>query len=373
MIITKKIIKLSRHYKTPFLLFDLKQIKKNYIKLKKNIEGVEVYYAMKANDHPKILQCLAKEGGSFEISSLNELNNLLSLKINPAKIICFNPIKSPEFLEAMAKRDVQIMAYDSIDEVNKIAKFAPKSKVVLRITVSNEGSDWPLTKKFGADAQDALHYLLYAKKKGLQPVGLTFHVGSQCLNKNNWASALYICDDIWTEAQKRGMHLTLLSLGGGIPIQHTKPIPSVNEIGKIVNQIIHKYFKNKTNSLRLTLEPGRGLVGDAAIMVSTVIGKATRGKEEWIYIDIGVLNGLMETIANFSYELVTERNRKKRLVTMGGPSCDSIDIPFKNVAISDVKIGERIYILNAGAYTNVYASMFNGFEIPKIYFINSYS
>src|SRR3989338_896310 len=101
MILTKKIIKLSKQYKTPFLLFNLKQIKKNYLKLKKSIEGVEICYAMKANDHPKILKCLANEGGSFEISSLNELNNLLLLKINPAKIICFNPIKSPEFLDVM--------------------------------------------------------------------------------------------------------------------------------------------------------------------------------------------------------------------------------------------------------------------------------
>ena len=371
MILTKKIIKLSKQYKTPFLLFNLKQIKKNYLKLKKSIEGVEICYAMKANDHPKILQCLAKEGGSFEISSLNELNNLLSLKINPAKIICFNPIKSPEFLEAMAKRDVQIMAYDSIDEVNKIAKFAPKSKVVLRITVSNEGSDWPLTKKFGADAQDALHYLLYAKKKGLQPVGLTFHVGSQCLNKNNWASALYICDDIWTEAQKRGMHLTLLSLGGGIPIQHTKPIPTINEIGQVINQSIRKHFKDKTNSLRITLEPGRGLVGDAAIMTTTVTGKAVRGKEKWIYIDVGILNGLMETIANFTYQLSAESTGKKQIVTIGGPSCDSIDIPFNKISLPKVNIGDRLYILNTGAYTTVYASTFNGFEVPKIYFVNS--
>ncbi|OGK09908.1 hypothetical protein A2767_01800 [Candidatus Roizmanbacteria bacterium RIFCSPHIGHO2_01_FULL_35_10] len=371
MILTEKIIKLSKHYKTPFLLFDLKQIKKNYLKLKKNIDGVEICYAMKANDHPKILQYLAKEGSSFEISSLNELRTLLRLKINQSRIICFNPIKSPEFLEAMAIQNIKIMAYDSVDEINKIAKFAPKSEVVLRIIVSNEDSDWPLTKKFGADAKDALEFLLYAKKKGLKPIGLTCHVGSQCLNKDNWVKALHVYNDIWIEAQKRDINLTLLSLGGGIPIQHTKPIPTINEIGQVINQSIRKHFKDKTNSLRITLEPGRGLVGDAAIMTTTVTGKAVRGKEKWIYIDVGILNGLMETIANFTYQLSAESTGKKQIVTIGGPSCDSIDIPFNKISLPKVNIGDRLYILNTGAYTTVYASTFNGFEVPKIYFVNS--
>lgn len=369
MQLTKKVLSLSKKYPTPSLLFDLNRISENYRRIKKSINGVEVFYAMKANDHPTILKLLIQEGSSFEISSINELKTLLKLKIPVKRIICFNSIKSPEFLSAMHKYGVDIMAFDSIEEINKITKYAPKGKVVIRIVVSNEGSDWPLTKKFGVDPAEALPLLKYARKKGLDPIGITFHVGSQCLNKKNWISALYSCNEIWKEAENHDIYLSFLSLGGGLPIKHLKQISSIEDIGSVINNAVEHNFKSTKTELRISIEPGRGLVGDAAIMVSSVVGKAKRGNEDWIYIDVGVFNGLMETIENFTYEIKTANGGKKKTVTIGGPSCDCVDIPFKNVPLPDVKTGERIYIINAGAYTNVYASSFNGFSIPKVYFI----
>lgn len=369
MRLTKDIINKSKVYETPFLIVDLERVKQNYRIIKKSIKRVEVFYAMKANDHPKIAEVLAKEGSSFEISSLNEMKSLLEIGVSPSKIMCLNPIKNTEFLAEMDKCGIEVMAFDSKDEVDKIAKFAPKSKLVLRMTVDNEGSDWPLTKKFGVDAISAIPLLKYAKSKKLQPIGLTFHVGSQCLNKNNWVSALYTCNDIWHKAKEIGINFNFLSLGGGIPIQHLKKIPSIKEIGIVINEALKSNFQSKTGLVRIAIEPGRGMVGDSAIMVCQVIGKAKRGSEDWVYIDAGVFNGLMETVENFQYEIKTEKNRKKGIVTIGGPSCDSVDIPFKGILLSDVKVGEYIYIINAGAYTTVYASNFNGFGIPQTHFI----
>lgn len=370
MQLTSNIIKVSNKYQTPCLLFSLDQIKKNFWKIKQSINGVEVFYAIKANDHPKILEILNHEGASFEVSSINELRSLLRLGVDSNKISCLNPIKNPEFLNELNKNNVEIMAYDSIDEVDKIVKYAPKSKLVLRITVDNEGSDWPLTKKFGVSPSEAIPLLKYAKKKGLEPIGITFHVGSQCLNKNNWSSALFVCNDIWSQARIEKIKLTFLSLGGGLPIQHTKKIPTISEISDEINKILAENFKNKGMETRVSIEPGRGLVGDAAIMVTSVVGKAKRGIEDWIYIDVGVFNGLMETIEGFAYEIETKQLRKKVNVTIAGPSCDSVDIPFKNKLLSEVKVGEKLYIINAGAYTTVYAANFNGFERPKIYFLD---
>lgn len=369
MKLTRKIINLSSQHPTPFLLFDLDKIRDNYRKIKGSFKDIEVFYAIKANDHPKIINTLAREGSSFEISSLVELRLLIGLKIPPERIICLNPIKSPEFLIELVKHRVNLMAVDSFDEVDKIAKFAPKSKVVMRINVSNEGSDWPLTKKFGIDAADALPLLKYSKKEGIDPIGLTFHVGSQCLNKNNWAGALYICDDIWNQAMQNDIHFTFLSLGGGIPIKHLKKSPTVGQIGKVVNNVISRNFKSDSGTVRLTIEPGRGLVGDAAIMVTKVVGRAKRGNEDWVYIDSGVFNGFMETICDFTYEVRTAKTGERKPVTIAGPSCDSVDVPFKNTQLADVDVGDYIYIINAGAYTTVYASTFNGFEIPKTYFL----
>ena len=370
MQLTQQIIQLTKDFKTPFLFIDLTRIRQNYRRIKKSIKDVEVFYAIKANDHPVILQCLHKEGSSFEISSLNEMKELLKMGVNSSKIMCFNSIKSPEFLHAMEKKGIRYMAYDSTDEVDKIARFSPSAKLVLRVNVPNEGSDWPLTKKFGVDLVDALDLLLYAKSKGLNPAGITFHVGSQCLNRNNWANALYLCNDIWKAASANGIDLHLISLGGGIPVQHIKPIPTINEIGDLINKSIKKNFYVKKGKLKISIEPGRGLVGDAGILGTTVVGKAKRGNENWVYIDAGTFNGLMETIEKFTYELKTEHDGKAKRVTIAGPSCDSVDIPFVNIKLPEVKIGDRVYIINAAAYTTVYAAPFNGFDVPAIRFIN---
>lgn len=370
MKLTKEIINQTKKYTTPFLLIDLQKLRQNYRNIKKNFPGVEVFYAMKANDHLKILEVLAEEGASFEISSLTELKALLALNISPKKIMCFNSVKNPVFLQEMSKRNITVMAYDSKDEIDKIAKYAPNAQIVLRIIVNNLGSEWPLTKKFGIDAIDALPLLKYAKQKKLKPVGLTFHVGSQCLNKNNWASALYVCDDIWNQAKKGGIELEHISLGGGLPVKHLKKTPSFKEIGDTIQKSLKKNFKTTNGKLRVTIEPGRGLVGDAGVMVTSVVGKAIRGTEDWIWIDVGVFNGLMETIQSFVYEIKSETNGRKKRYTVAGPSCDSVDIPFKDILLPQVKVGDRLYLLNTGAYTTVYAAPFNGFAIPGVHFIN---
>lgn len=370
MKLTRQTIDRSKQFPTPFLLVDLEQVRRNYRKIKEGIQGAEVFYAMKANSHPQILEALAKENASFEIASLSELVLLRDLHIPPEKIICFNPIKAPKFLKEMDKQKIRVMAYDSKDEVDKIAQYAPESKLVLRIVVDNEGSDWPLIKKFGVDVADALPLLKYAKKKNLEPIGLTFHVGSQCLNKNNWIKALHVCDGLWEMAKKEGIHFNFIGLGGGIPVAHKKPIPSITEIGVTITNALEQKFETIHGNLKLTIEPGRGIIGDAAILVTSVIGKAKREHEDWVYIDAGIYNGLMETIEGFQYEIQTEKDAEKKLVTIAGPSCDSLDIPFKDIVLADVQLGDKIYVLNTGAYTTVCACNFNGFEIPNTHFLS---
>ncbi len=369
MKITRRVIEYAQRYPTPFLLVDLHHVRENFRKIKKGISNCEVFYAIKANDNPAIIKELLKEEASFEVTSLNELKLLQKFKVSPEKIICLNPIKTPELLQALYKYDVKIMALDSFEEIDKIAKNAPESDIVLRIAVDNEGSDWPLTKKFGVDAVEAIPLIKYAKRKGLNPIGLTFHVGSQCLNKNNWTSALYICESIWEAARKEGINFNFLSLGGGIPIFHKKPIPAIKDIGRGIKKALKNNFKTSASKLRVTIEPGRAVVGDAAIMITSVIGKAKRGSEKWVYIDVGVFNGLMETVLDFSYEIKAPNKRKKQLVTIAGPSCDSVDIPLKNIMLPEVRVNDRLFIINAGAYTTVYASQFNGFQIPKVRFL----
>jgi len=371
MKITSTIKKLAKKISTPALIIDSKLLKKKFNTLRGEMGAIEIYYAMKANDNPKILQLLIDEGSSFEVSSLNELLQLKKMGVSGKKIMCQNPIKSPEFLIEMNKYKVIELAFDSKDELDKIAKYYPTCKLLLRVNVPNEGSDWPLTKKFGVEPTEAIPLIEYALKLKLEVVGLTFHVGSQCLNKNNWANALYICNDIAQLIKERGVTLTMLSLGGGMPIDHGKKFPNNKQIAKIIHTTLKKCPLLNSSINRLTIEPGRGLVGDSGVMVSRVVGKARRGIEDWIYLDVGVFNGLMETIDGFIYELEPyPKRRSKSVVTVAGPSCDSVDILFKNMRLPDLNIGDYVFILNAGAYTTVYASNFNGFTPPSHYFID---
>lgn len=359
--------KLAKKYPTPFLLIDLDSIKQKYQLLKKSFSGIKVHYAMKANPLPKILKVLSKEKAGFEVTSITELQQLLDIGVSPDRIISFNPVKTPEFIQFAHQKGVNTFAFDSFDEVDKMAKLAPKSNVVLRITVDNTGSDWPLTRKFGVPASDALQYLQYAKKKSLVPYGLTFHVGSQCLNISNWANALYTCERIWHQAQKVGINLKMLSLGGGLPVQHTKKIPRLEEVQQAVQRVIENNFSDQ--DLHLSIEPGRAIVGDSAILVASVIGRAKRGSENWIYLDVGVFNGLMETIEKFRYEIKTDRVPVQGVYTLAGPSCDSVDIVMEDVPLPQLTIGDKVYFLNTGAYTLPYASHFNGFAPPEVHFL----
>jgi ornithine decarboxylase len=117
------------------------------------------------------------------------------------------------------------------------------------------------------------------------------------------------------------------------------------------------------------MEPGRALVGEAAVLVTTVIGRSPRGPEEWLYTDVWVFNGLMETVGGLKYELRTERPGPLRTYTVAGPSCDSFDMMFQGIALPEVEVGDRLYIMNAGAYTLAYASSFNGFGPPRVHLL----
>ncbi len=367
MRLTKQIIRCANKFKTPFLLIDLTQLKTNYHYLKLLLPGIEIFYAMKANDHPIICKTLLDEGASFEIASLNEAKKLLHIGVQSTQIVCFNPVKSPEFLEWMYAKKIKIMAFDSYEELDKISKYSPQSKVVLRITVPEEGSFFPLGNKFGADPNDAADMLLYARSKGLQPYGLTIHVGSQCINGKNWMTALQICKKIYDQLKKHNIALTLISLGGGIPIAYLQPIPPLSKIASDILSAI-KNFRN--DNVIFTIEPGRGIVATAGTMISTVVGVSTRKKEQWIYLDVGVFNGLMEILGEFRFNIVSERKNENILTSIAGPSCDSYDILAKHINFPQVKILDKIYILDVGCYSTVYASAFNGFEIPKTYFLN---
>jgi ornithine decarboxylase len=189
----------------PYLLVDKELIKEKVALIGRNIRNSRVFYAVKANPDIEVLRYINTFGVGFEIASEGELRMLASIGVEPGRIITSNPVKTFKFLEEAVDYGVTYYAYDSEAEVEKLTRYAPGSNVYTRLTVPNEGSEWPLSKKFGVELEDAARLLLLAKEAGLNPVGITFHVGSQCNNIYNWNSALDKASELWDLAAGNGI------------------------------------------------------------------------------------------------------------------------------------------------------------------------
>lgn len=363
-----KVLKyLDKHKpETPVLLMDEDKIVEKARLIGSGIRNCKVFYAFKANPHPDVSRLMHKMGLGFEIASDGELAVLRDIGVPADKIITSNPVKTMKFLRAAAEYGVEYYSFDSTEEVEKMAKYVPKAKLYVRLSVPNEGSDWPLSKKFGVQMDEAEKLLLLAADRGLNPVGITFHVGSQCLNKYSWNSALYMARELWERVDKRGLRLKMLNIGGGYPINYTKNVVGVEAIEKNIDSLIKENFPEDTE---IFIEPGRAMVGDAGVFVSTVVGKARRQGDTWVSIDVGVFNGMMESVGGIKYTYVVEETpglkSTKHHMVICGPSCDSFDVIDLEVRLQEPEVGSLMLILSAGAYTTSYASEFNGFSIPK--------
>ena len=351
---------------TPLLVIDRNVIRHKFNELKQVFGNARICYALKTNPHWRIVELLQELGSDFEISSEEELNILLRRGISPDRIIASNPVKTEACIRAAAKAGVELFAFDSYAEIEKLASFAQKSKVYVRLTVSNEGSQWPLTRKFGVEVEEAVDLLDAARKKGLQPYGLTFHVGSQNTTTEAWIRALEKSKSVWDLAGHRGIELRMLNIGGGFPIKYGENSFAIDDIAGRIKETIDTVFPR---DIEVYVEPGRILVGEAGILIGTVIGKAARNGEKWLYLDIGVFNGLMETVGGIQYPMASLKNGGMDKWVLAGPSCDSLDIVQNDVLLPELEVGDRVYILSAGAYTTAYASRFDGTVIPRITFI----
>lgn len=346
----------------PYLFVDKDVIREKVATIGRNIANSRVFYAVKANPDIEVLRFLNELGMGFEIASEGELRILASLEVDASRIITSNPVKTLKFLHEAAAYGIKYYAFDSKPEVDKMARYAPNSNLYIRLSVSNEGSEWPLSKKFGVEIEDALNLLLYAKEKGLNPVGITFHVGSQCNNVYNWNAALDKAKALFEMAKDEGIELNILNIGGGYPIRYTKQVIEIETIEQKVNNVLRQKF---SDDIEIFIEPGRAVIGDAGVFVSTVVGKAKRADENWLYIDVGVFNGLMESVGGIKYKYIVGSRNEPKSWTIAGPSCDSFDVIDHGVELPEPEIGNLILILSAGAYTISYASEFNGFSIPK--------
>jgi len=363
------VLEMARTEGTPFILFDISRLKHNYRLIGGALDGAEIFYPVKSNDQPRILSALYRWGSGFEAASWGEIEMLLGLGVEPGRIIFGTPIKPIEHIAAAFEAGVRLYACDSIAEITKLAQVAPGCGVYVRLAIPDRGdSVFPLSEKFGAQPRDVLEFLLTAREVRLKPCGISFHVGSQCLDPSSWWIAIASAAHVWNEARKAGLNLAILNMGGGIPVRYCQPVPAKEVFLSNISLALKSHFQRPP---RLIMEPGRAMVGDIAVMVTTVIGKARREGKEWLYIDAGIYQGLVEAAQErdrFNYEVYAEGPGPLREYDIGGPTCDSGDVVTRGAVLPEVSCGDRVYILNTGAYTNVCATSFNGFPPPKTYF-----
>jgi ornithine decarboxylase len=368
---------LAKKHGTPLVVIDHDVIRKNYAEFRRHLPKVQCYFAVKANAEPAIVRTLYKEGASFDVASLPEFMLVFeNIKKLPAKkqqdfiwdkIIYANPTKPKETLLALDKYK-PLVTYDNSNELKKIRQYAPHAGVVLRLRVDNTGSQCELSSKFGCAPGEAVDLILAAFKLGLVVEGLSFHVGSQCTNFQNFVQALNTAAAVMKESKSRGHELKILDIGGGFPAPYNKHVRPFPELARVINAEIDRLFDR---DIQILAEPGRFLVASAATSVARVIGKAVRDGKPCYYIDDSVYHTFSGIIFDHcQYHLKPFKNGKKEICAVFGQTCDGLDVISQHEQLPELEIDDLVYAENIGAYSNASATWFNGFPPAKVLHIN---
>jgi ornithine decarboxylase len=357
----------SRDFDRPTLVIDTALVAQQYHALKAGLGRADIHYAVKANPERKVIETLISLGSHFDAASRGEIELCLGLGANPTDISFGNTIKRASDIAFAHAAGITMFAADAEEELVKIAEHAPGAQVYIRLIVEVSQADWPLSRKFGCDRDTALRLLDHAKELGLDPVGFSFHVGSQTRKADMWVPTLDALATIWHDAQDAGHELRLLNIGGGFPAFHGEAIEAPTAYAAAVMAQVTARFGDVE---RIMAEPGRGMVAEAGVIVAEVMlvsRKSERDMHRWVYLDIGRFSGLAETegeAIRYAFE-TTHDGEECGPCVMAGPSCDSADVLYEKRPMQlplSLKAGDRVLIRNTGAYTSSYSSIgFNGF------------
>jgi ornithine decarboxylase len=358
------------------LVVDLDVVRENYTAFAKALPDTRVFYAVKANPAPEVLSLLASLGSCFDTASIPEIEMVLAAGCPADRISYGNTIKKERDIARAFELGIRLFAVDCKAEVEKIARVASGSRVFCRILCDGAGAEWPLSRKFGCEPGMAVDVLEHAMKLGLEPYGVSFHVGSQQRNQHAWDKALASAAAVFKECGERGMNLSMVNLGGGFPTKYLKNVPAVKTYGNAIFRSLRKHFGNRIPET--IIEPGRGMVGNAGVIEAEVVLVSKKAEEDdvrWVYLDIGKFGGLAETMdESIRYPIKTPRDGADTSpCVLAGPTCDSADVMYEKQPYPlpvSLEIGDKLLIEGTGAYTATYSSVaFNGFSPLKTYHI----
>jgi ornithine decarboxylase len=369
---------LAKQHGTPLFVVDHAELRRNYATFKQHLPRVQAYYAVKTNPDPAIVKTLFDAGASFDVASFPEFMIVYeNIKRMPAKqrqdwiwdkIIYANPIKANHTLEQLDQYK-PLVTYDNLAEVGKIKRHAPHAGVILRINVPNTGSVSELSSKFGASPAEAVDLIEAAFRAGLVVEGLSFHVGSQCTNFQNYVQALELADGLFKEAWSRGYtEVRILDIGGGFPAPYDQHVRPFAELAQMLNAEFERLFPP---SMEILAEPGRFLVATAGRLVAEIIGKAVRGGKHCYYINDGIYGTFSGVLFDhIQYHLKALRKGPTQICSVFGPTCDALDTVSVAENLPDLELGDLVYSENIGAYSHASSTYFNGFPPAKVVHVN---
>ena len=378
MISLPRLQKLARQHGTPLFVIDHAALRQAYRLFRKHLPRVQVYYAVKANPDPEIVRTLFKEGASFDVASMPEFKivyqNIRHLPPKQRqdwiwdKIIYANPTKPTDTLEEL-NRYKPLVTFDNLEEIHKIKRHAPNAGLVLRLKVPNTGAMVELSSKFGAPPGEAVDLILAAARLGLTVEGLSFHVGSQTTNFENYVQALSLSANIFKEARDRGYtKMNLLDIGGGFPAPYDDSVKPFPVLAKVINAELERLFPQ---DIQVLAEPGRFLAAVCGTSVAAVIGKAVRDGKTSYYINDGVYHTYSGVIFDHcKYPVKAFKKGPTSICSVFGPTCDALDVVSMAENLPDLERGDLVYSVNIGAYSHASATYFNGFPPAKVVHVN---
>ena len=374
MITLARLQKLGRLHGTPLFVIDHDALRENYRQFRRYLPRVQVYYAVKANPDPAIVRTLYREGASFDVASMPEFMIVHeNIKHLPArerqdwiwdKIIYANPTKPTDTLEKL-NRYKPLVTFDNLEEIRKIKQHAPNAGLALRLKVPNTGAMVELSSKFGAAPGEAVDLILAADKAGLVVEGISFHVGSQTTNFENYVQALSLTASVFQEARDRGYtKMNLIDIGGGFPAPYDATVKPLRELAKVINPELDRLFPK---DIQILAEPGRFLVASAGYAVSSVIGKAVRDGKMCYYINDGVYHTYSGVIFDHcKYPVHAFKKGPTQICSVFGPTCDALDVVSMAENRPELERDDLVYSVNIGAYSHASATYFNGFPPAKV-------
>lgn len=376
----------------PFYVGDIGELERQHKRWIYNLPRVEPFYAVKCNPNPVVLARLASLGTGFDCASQKEMEMVLALGVDPSRIIFANPCKPPSHIRFAREQGIHRMTVDNEDEILKISKIFPDAELVFRILVDDSNSICRFGIKFGMNMATAERSLSICQNNSIKVIGVSFHVGSGCMDPDMFIKAIIQAKELFDIADTRyGYTFTFLDIGGGFPGANTNNNLTLFErVTTRIRPIIDELFPD---FIQVIAEPGRYFASSVfTLCVRVNARRVVRSSEP-----IQSLNGFMYYVNDGAYgsfncliydhaiismpyfvridesiELDSE-NGQLYDCSIWGPTCDSMDCITRSMLLPELNIGDWLCFDNMGAYTMAASSTFNGFPKGEIFYVNSES